>query len=90
MMLMNPKKTATLIISKLNKPYDGKEPMNEAEGPEQDYSYGLEACAEDMLKAIESKNVKALVEVMKQFHGLIDEMREMEEPGEEEMEEKGE
>lgn len=77
----NPNKAITTIIGMK---HDKPESMEEKGAS--DYEIGLEACAEDMLKAFETKNVKALVQAMKDFHAMYDEENEeKEENGTEEM-----
>ena len=66
-MMLGPKKIVSVIMGGLPK----EQEVNPA--LENDNEMALEACAEDMLKSIESKNVKALVEAMKNFHSLYDE-----------------
>ena len=75
----NPNKAITTIIGRMN-----HEKPEEVEGNKSnDYEMGLEACAEEMLKAFETKNVKALVQAMKDFHAMYDEENEMPEESEE-------
>jgi hypothetical protein len=80
-MMMMPKKKniASMIISKMQNPMgEMSEEITEKEGTE-DFSLGQEAAAEDILAAIETKNVKLLVQAMKDLHFMIDDEKEAEE-----------
>lgn len=64
MMMTDKKKPATLIIAKMRKDKPDEEaaaPMS-PEGAENDDSMAKESAAEELLKAIESKSAKAIVE----------------------------
>jgi hypothetical protein len=64
------KKMVTTIIGKLGKSTMEETPMEN--GAEQDDSIGMDSCAEEIIKAIEEKNPKALVEAMKSMMEMMD------------------
>jgi hypothetical protein len=69
MMMMSPKKKiATIIMASLGKKPEGPkvEPVSN-EVPEEDNSMAEESSAEAVLKAVESKDAKALAAAMKDF-----------------------
>lgn len=74
------KKQATLIVSKLS---GNVEPKPMVDGAEQDASMGLDAAAEEILQAIESRDKSALKSALKSFMEMCEyEEPEAEEPAE--------
>lgn len=72
-------KLASIILSA--KGMDGKEEMTKCDEVQSDDSVGMEAAAEKIMKAFESKDKKALVEGLKDFMAIAELA---EEPSEEE------
>jgi hypothetical protein len=76
MLLKDDKKSmASLIISKMGKPGEKTEQVEE---PAKDSSVGLESAAEDMLSAFESKDAAGLVSALKAFLEMCEEPEEPE------------
>ncbi len=61
------KKAVSLIISKLGDKQEKVEQAPTVDNVEQDLSMPLEAAADEILQALETKNAKALVEALKYF-----------------------
>jgi len=76
--MLQPKKTAALIIASM-KPSNKQESASEEKAENNEYDMGLESSADDILTAISSKDVKLLVQALKDFHLLCDDMIEEEE-----------
>lgn len=68
MLMKDNKRSITTIISGLGAPEQEAKPDN----VEQDASIGLDTAAEEILKAVESKSPKALVEALKSFMEMCD------------------
>ena len=89
MMILAPqkKKLATLVVERMGKKPGFVQKLGEESAPdgmgeeaEMDDSVGLEACAEDIIKAMESKSTKALALALKDFFIMINDEEPMEEP----------
>lgn len=69
--MKDPKKdVALLIASKLGKPDNMKEAPQSEEGAELDQSIGFKSAAEEIIKAVESKDSSMLMEALKSFHQM--------------------
>ena len=64
------KKLASVILA--SKGMDGKETEEKMEEIPTDDSVGMEACAEKMMKAIESKDKMAFIEGLKDFFAMME------------------
>ncbi len=85
-MLLPPKKITSIIMDRMSMPEGEK--IEESATSERDYDIALEAACDDILTAVETKNVKLLMSAMKDFHSIYDEEMEARGygPEEEEME----
>lgn len=83
----NKKKMATIIVSKLGKKEESEAPAPQKGGVEQDDSVGMEACAEELLSAIESKSPKGIAAALKSAWEM---MEAQEDEGEDEPKQEGE
>lgn len=75
----NKKNLVTVIMKKMTEPKPEMESYNAAKGAELDNSSACDACAEKMLKAIQSKNPKMLSSALKEFFELMEEEEEYKE-----------
>ena len=78
------KKMITTIIAGISPKHDMEE--KEVGDNEQDFEPGLDAAVDDIFSAIETKDRSLMKAALRDFHALVDEERESEEPGEEEEE----
>lgn len=76
------KKVTTLILSKLGKPEEKVEEAPSKDGVEQDSSMPLEACADELLQAVEQKSSKGIVEALKHMFQLLQEEQPEQQPEE--------
>lgn len=67
MLMKDPKKSIALIVAKKLGSPDLEQAEKSENGDEKDDSIGHKAAAEEIMKAIESKDVSMLVEAMKSF-----------------------
>lgn len=67
------KKSATIILAKMKgkDDYEKKETPTSEDGTEMDSSIGYDAACEEMLKAIESKDAKALKESLRSVIDMV-------------------
>ena len=75
MLLNDKKKAVTIMLAKLGKggaPDSPPEAPKMKDGTRQDDSIALESAAEDILKAIESKDAQSLVTALQDFYDLCD------------------
>lgn len=67
---MKPKAQSTGLIVKQRSP---DQPSGEEEAPEGDEQHALEGCAQDLIKAFNSKDIKELAKVLKATHDILHE-----------------
>jgi hypothetical protein len=73
MLMKDPKKSlAVLISSKMKKPDNMEEASKSENGGEDDKSIGYDSAAEEILKAIETKSPKMLVEALRSFNDMCE------------------
>lgn len=92
LMLPSKNKIATIIVDKMSGPKPKGEEIEANAQSTSDYDMALESACEDILSAIETKNLKLLLGAMKDFHSIYDEEMEAQGYGteEEETEREGE
>lgn len=83
MMMPKKKNVASIIVSKMvnHDPIVGESESEEIKKKEgtQDFEPGLEAACEDILVAIETKNIKLLMAALEDHHRLLDDKIDAEE-----------
>ncbi len=85
-MLPGKNKIATMIVERMSGPKPMGEKVEDSASSLSDYDMALESACEDILSAIETKNIKLLMGAMKDFHSIYDEEMEAQGYGAEEEE----
>lgn len=86
MIMSDKKKPAMLILAKMKKGKEEEGPAPMKDGAEQDDSIGMDTAAEELLKAIESKDARALKEALVSLMDMYEARSEAEEDASEESE----
>lgn len=81
MMLMQPKKMASIIVSSHKPDYVDNVGETKTSNVESDDSIGIEAAADSILSAIQAKDSKKLVQSLKNFFYLCEESEDESEEG---------
>ena len=72
MIFPDPKKAATMILSKFDKDGNGKDMEVKSEAPIGDMDEGLKSAAEDIMMAINDKSPMDLMKALKSFCDMAD------------------